>query len=70
MASVTQPSMELVVILEDVSLSGVHVFTALRSSVDVCRRNKMYTPTIVFVHNEIVCYPTTKHTFSLCTKTK
>ena len=28
-----------------------------------------YTPTIVFAQDEIVCFPITKHTISLCTKT-
>ena len=50
----------------------VHVFIALCSSVyvrPVCGSNEIYTPTIVFVCNEIVCFPITKHTISLCTKT-
>ena len=45
---------------------------ALRSRVYVLHvcvygNSKMYTPTIVFVHNEIVSYLITKHIISLCT---
>ena len=49
----------------------VHVFIALRSSgyvQCVYRSNKMYTPTIVLVHEEIMCFPATKHIISLFTK--
>ena len=48
------------------------VFTALHSGVmcDVCMKTTrcMYTPNVVFVHTETVCFPITKHIITLCTK--
>ena len=70
-ASVAQPTLGLLILGESKLFKDVYVFTALCNNVTVqcvCGSNKMYTPTTVFVHNEIMCTFVSQSTYIMYRK--